>query len=70
LPRPTRGRLGRDPRFLRHRGHRFITLRRFADAEADLERAARLIAAWASLARSRCRGAAQHDTCREVAAAR
>jgi N-acyl-D-amino-acid deacylase len=30
----------RDPRFLRHRGHRYITLRRFADAEADLARAA------------------------------
>ncbi len=33
-----------DARFLRHRGHRFITLRRFAAAEADLERAAGLIA--------------------------
>ncbi len=32
-----------DARFRRHRGHRFITLRRFADAEADLERAARLV---------------------------
>src|SRR4029453_17765574 len=32
----------RDPRFLRHRGHRYITLRRFADAEADLARAAQL----------------------------
>jgi tetratricopeptide (TPR) repeat protein len=28
-----------DPRFLRHRGHRFITTRRFADAVRDLERA-------------------------------
>lgn len=33
-----------DPRFLRHRGHRYITLRRFDVAEADLEDAARLIA--------------------------
>lgn len=33
----------RDPRFLRHRGHRFISLRKFAEAEADLARAARLI---------------------------
>ena len=30
---------------LRHRGHRFITLRRFDDAIADLERAAQLMAA-------------------------
>lgn len=28
-----------DARFLRHRGHRFITQRRFADAESDLQRA-------------------------------
>jgi hypothetical protein len=28
-----------DARFLRHRGHRLITQRRFADAEADLQRA-------------------------------
>ena len=34
----------RDARFYRHRGHRFITVRRFDDAVADLERAARLIA--------------------------
>ncbi|HEX5724337.1 MAG TPA: tetratricopeptide repeat protein [Longimicrobiaceae bacterium] len=33
----------RDPRMYRHRGHRFITTRRFARAAADLERAARLI---------------------------
>jgi tetratricopeptide (TPR) repeat protein len=32
-----------DPRFLRHRGHRLISLRKFAEAEADLARAARLI---------------------------
>jgi tetratricopeptide (TPR) repeat protein len=32
-----------DPRFLRHRGHRFITIRRFDRAIADLEKAARLI---------------------------
>lgn len=35
---------GGDPRFLRHRGHRYITLRRFDDAVADLARAAELIA--------------------------
>ncbi len=34
-----------DPRLLRHRGHRYITLRRFDLAIADLERAARLAAA-------------------------
>lgn len=34
-----------DPRLLRHRGHRYITLRRFDLATADLERAARLAAA-------------------------
>lgn len=33
-----------DPRLLRHRGHRYITLRRFDLAVADLERAARLAA--------------------------
>ncbi len=33
-----------DPRLYRHRGHRFITLRRLADAVADLERATALIA--------------------------
>jgi len=32
-----------SPRLLRHRGHRYITLRRFADAIDDLERAGRLI---------------------------
>ena len=32
-----------DARLYRHRGHRFITLRRFKDAEADLERAAALV---------------------------
>lgn len=31
-----------DPRFLRHRGHRWITIRRFDLAEADLEAAVRL----------------------------
>jgi tetratricopeptide (TPR) repeat protein len=34
-----------DPRFYRHRGHRFITLRRFDDAVKDLEHADRLAAA-------------------------
>lgn len=33
-----------DARFYRHRGHRHLTLRRFADAQADFETAARLIA--------------------------
>lgn len=33
-----------DPRFLRHRGHRYITVRRFDLAIADLEKATRLIA--------------------------
>jgi tetratricopeptide (TPR) repeat protein len=33
-----------DPRLLRHRGHRYITLRRFESAVGDLEAAARLIA--------------------------
>ncbi len=32
-----------EPAFYRHRGHRFITLRRFDRAIADLEKAARLI---------------------------
>lgn len=32
-----------DARFLRHRGHRFLTLRRLDLAEADLERAAELV---------------------------
>jgi tetratricopeptide (TPR) repeat protein len=32
-----------DARMYRHRGHRYITLRRFDDAIADFERAARLI---------------------------
>ena len=33
-----------DPRMLRHRGHRFITLRRFDDAVDDLTRAGNLMA--------------------------
>src|SRR5688572_22701688 len=33
----------RDPRLLRHRGHRFITLRRFDDAISDFDRAGVLI---------------------------
>jgi len=33
----------RDPRFYRHRGHRFITLREFDRAIADFERGAELI---------------------------
>lgn len=32
-----------DARMVRHRGHRYLTLRRFADAERDLRRAARLV---------------------------
>ncbi len=32
-----------DARFLRHRGHRYVTVRRFADAARDLERAAGLV---------------------------
>ena len=42
----TRGvtRWPRDARFLRHRGHRYISIRRFDLAEADLEKAARFIA--------------------------
>ncbi len=35
-----------DPRLYRHRGHRAITLRRFDDAIADLERASALLAGW------------------------
>jgi len=35
---------GDDPELLRHRGHRHITLRRFATAERDLERAWELVA--------------------------
>jgi tetratricopeptide (TPR) repeat protein len=38
--------IDRHPRYAalyRHRGHRFISIRRFGDAETDLERAARLI---------------------------
>ena len=37
-------RFPQDARFLRHRGHRYITIRRFDAAEADLEDAARLVA--------------------------
>lgn len=33
-----------DPRMYRHRGHRYITVRQFDDAIADLERAAQLVA--------------------------
>ncbi|HEX9729376.1 MAG TPA: tetratricopeptide repeat protein [Gemmatimonadales bacterium] len=33
-----------DPRLLRHRGHRYISVRRFDDAIADLTRAAKLVA--------------------------
>lgn len=33
----------RDARFLRHRGHRFLTIRRLSDATSDLERAASLV---------------------------
>lgn len=32
-----------DPRFLRHRGHRFISIRQFDKAIADLEKAAKMI---------------------------
>jgi len=32
-----------DARFYRHRGHRYLTLRRFQDAARDFERAARLV---------------------------
>jgi tetratricopeptide (TPR) repeat protein len=38
------GRFPDDARLLRHRGHRYITLRRFDLAVADLERAAKLAA--------------------------
>ncbi len=34
----------KDPRFYRHRGHRFITVRRFSEAIADLKKAAQLTA--------------------------
>ena len=37
-------RFPRDPRMYRHRGHRYITVRRFNDAIADFERAASLMA--------------------------
>jgi tetratricopeptide (TPR) repeat protein len=37
-------RVGNDPRMYRHRGHRYITVRRFDDAIADFERAAALMA--------------------------
>ena len=37
-------RFPQDPRFYRHRGHRYITLRRFDLAVQDFERAAQLIA--------------------------
>jgi tetratricopeptide (TPR) repeat protein len=42
----TRGvsRFPKDARFLRHRGHRYLSLRKFDLAEADLEAAARLVA--------------------------
>jgi len=33
----------RDARFLRHRGHRYLTIRDFRSAAADLDRAARLV---------------------------
>lgn len=33
-----------NPKFYRHRGHRYITIRQFAKAEADLARAAALVA--------------------------
>lgn len=36
-------RFPRDARFLRHRGHRYITVREFGRAIADLDRAARLM---------------------------
>lgn len=35
-----------DPRLLRHRGHRWITLRRLEEAEDDLARAAELCRTW------------------------
>lgn len=37
-------RFPQDARFLRHRGHRYISIRRFDRAEDDLEAAARLVA--------------------------
>lgn len=37
-------RFPKDPRFLRHRGHRYITVREFDKAIADLERAEVLVA--------------------------
>jgi tetratricopeptide (TPR) repeat protein len=37
-------RFGNDPRMYRHRGHRYITVRRFDDAIADFERATALMA--------------------------
>ena len=37
-------RFGNDPRMYRHRGHRYITIRRFDDAIADFGRAAALMA--------------------------
>ncbi len=36
-------RFPQDGRFYRHRGHRYISIRRFGDAASDLERAAELI---------------------------
>ncbi len=36
---------GRDPRLLRHRGHRYLTVRELDKAVADLEQAARLVRA-------------------------
>lgn len=35
-----------EPRLLRHRGHRYITLRRFEEAREDLAKAAELTAGW------------------------
>ncbi|HRP47087.1 MAG TPA: tetratricopeptide repeat protein [Trueperaceae bacterium] len=35
-----------EPRLLRHRGHRHITLRRFEDARSDLQRAAEVTRGW------------------------
>ncbi len=37
-------RFGPDPRMYRHRGHRYITMRRFDDAIADFDKAAALMA--------------------------
>ncbi|HEX5042257.1 MAG TPA: hypothetical protein VFV75_05095 [Candidatus Polarisedimenticolaceae bacterium] len=36
----------KDPRFLRHRGHRLLNLRRFDEAVSDLTRAAQLMKDW------------------------